>query len=155
MADKKITRNYIGIVSLIVCIGVIFRTQLFAIVKVIFGYEQYAGNYGFAQGTFTFLLAALTVVAAVQYRKIIKMCPHANQYYNGLILMWLMMPFAMASPTSMRLVYTFGFTLLSLVPLLVRSFRDTTTRRLIYWGIAGLFMYFVYSNAPVYQFFWQ
>lgn len=154
LANKKIKFNYIIFSAFVIFIGVLYRNQIFYYVKNIFGYEQYAGNYGFAQGTFTLFLILLTIVAFIQYRNVIDNYKYANIYYNGFILMWYMMPLAMVSPTSMRLVYIFGFVLIPFVPALIKSFSDIQTRRIIYLLIYLLFAYFIAVKTPEYQFFW-
>lgn len=155
LKNKKITKKYAAIMFSIVTLTIVFRNQIFNYVKIIFGYEQYSGNYGFAQKTFLFLLVILTMVAVIQYKTVMKKYPEAIGGYNGLILMWTMMPFAMVSPTSMRLVYTFGFSLLLFIPKLVNSFVGNRNRAIIKLMIFLMFIYFVYTKAPIYQFFWQ
>ena len=154
-ADKKITPIYV-IAILVGLIGmIVLRKQLFATIKVFMGYEEYVGNYGFKQQTFALLFTALTAVAAWRYKYVLKKDATAIQYYNGLILSWLMFPLAMESPSCMRLVYDFGFVWLLLVPLLVQSFKSKEDRLIAYIGIYAVFGIQVLTSGFAYALFWQ
>lgn len=155
IAQKKITASYVGVSAVIVLAMILFRNQLFEYVKVLMGYEQYIGNYGFAQRNFVILFIGLTFLAAFQYPKIIKMDKNAGIYYNGLIMSYFMLPFAMVSPTSMRLVYDFAFVLTLLLPLIVQSFSDNNENSILYVCITLLFFYFIATKSPVYTFYWE
>ena len=156
LANKKITQKYIVVSAVIIGIMIAFRNQLFEFVKVLVGYDQYSGLYGFAQGTFTFLLILLTLAVIYFRPQIVRCNRNADHYYNGMILTWTMMPFAMVSPTSMRLVYDFGFLpFLLLIPTLARSFRKKRNRLLVYGFLILLFGYFVLKKTPAYFFYWQ
>ena len=154
LANKKMTPLYlIGLLAVLAGM-IVFRQQVFTVVKVFMGYEEYVGNYGFKQQTFALLLGALTIVAVWRYPYIIKKHPSALQYYNGLILAWLMFPLAMESPSCMRLVYDFGFVLLLLVPLIVKSFETNNERLIVYGAIYALFAVHVITSGFTYAFFW-
>ncbi len=155
LANKKITPTYIIGILAVLAGMVVFRRQLFTVVKVFMGYEEYVGNYGFKQQTFALLLAALTGVSVWRYKYIMEEDPTAIQYYNGLILSWLMFPLAMESPSCMRLVYDFGFVLLLLVPLIVKSFKAKNDRLLVYAGIYAIFALQVLTSEFPYAVFWQ
>lgn len=155
LANKKITPTYIIGILAVLAGMVVFRQQVFSIVKVFMGYEEYVGNYGFKQQTFALLLAALTGVSVWRYKYIMEEDSTAIQYYNGLILSWLMFPLAMESPSCMRLVYDFGFVLLLLVPLIVKSFKGKSDRLLVYAGIYAIFALQVLTSEFPYAVFWQ
>lgn len=154
-AYKKMTREYVLFSIALVGVLTLFRNQLFAFVRILTGYEQYSGNYGFAQGTFVLLLFILTV--AVFYKKDAVLINNdtALSYYNGLILAWLMVPFAMVSPTSMRLVYDFAFVLLLLVPKFMSSLYLHSNRLIIYGTIMLIFGCSILTKTPEYFFYWQ
>lgn len=154
LANKKITHRYMVTAGAIIGVMLIYRNSLFNYVKVLVGYDEYSGIYGFAQLTFTILLLSLTFIALYLKPQILRYKAEAVHYYNGLILMWMMMPFAMVSPTSMRLVYDFGFVLLLLIPVIVKSFKIKSNRTIIYIAIVLLFGYFIITKTPDYQFYW-
>lgn len=155
IANKKITGRYIAGMASIIFGLIVLRTRLFNVVKVLVGYEQYSGTYGFAQQTFLFLLLVITIAVICFKKQIIEYDEKTVIYYNGLILAWMMMPFAMVSPTAMRLVYDFAFVLTLLVPSFVYSLYMRSNRRIIYWGIILVFGYFILTRTPEYLFFWQ
>lgn len=155
IANKKQTIPYIVTVITMVVALIAVRNPMFQVVKGIVGYEQYSGTYGFAQQTFVALLIILTCVVYYFKDQILRRYNTAVQYYNGLILAWFMVPFAMVSPTSMRLVYNFAFVLVLLVPALVNSFRKATNRYIVYWAIIIVFGYFILTRSPEYMFYWQ
>ncbi|MBQ3020233.1 MAG: leucine-rich repeat protein [Clostridia bacterium] len=155
LANKKITSVYLISIIAILLSMIVFRKQVFTFVKVFVGYEEYVGNYGFKQQTFALLLAALTGVAIWRYKYVLKKDSTAIQYYNGLILAWLMFPLAMESPSCMRLVYDYGFVLLLLVPLIVQSFNKKEDRLIAYGGIYALFALQILTSGFTYAFFWQ
>ena len=152
-ANKKITKKYVLLMAGITSVMLVARRQLFDYVKILVGYEEYSGNYGFAQLTFTILLLALTIFSLYLKPQILRYKEEAIHYYNGLILMWMMMPFAMVSPTSMRLVYDFGFVLLLLIPTILKSFKIRNNRVILYFVIVLLFGYFIVTKTPNYQFY--
>ena len=155
LANKKQTIRYVGGAAAVVVAMIVFRNPLFNFVKVMVGYEQYSGTYGFAQQTFVLLLVVLTATIYYFKDQILAYNETAVQYYNGLILAWTMVPFAIVSPTSMRLVYNFAFVLVLIVPTLVSSFRKPGNRYLVYWAIVLLFGYFIFTRSPSYMFYWQ
>lgn len=155
LANKKITPNYIliGVAALVGLI--VFRSQVFVLVRDFVGYEEYVGNYGFKQEMFMLLLGIITFGAFWRFKEVTKEEPGALLYYNGLILSWFMMPLAMESPSCMRLVYNFAFVLMLLVPLIVQSFREKRDRILLYIAIYGVFMINVLTSEFTYAFYWQ
>ena len=161
LANKKITNRYLLEAFCVVLLLIAGRNQLFNYVKVLVGYEQYGGTYGFAQQTFILLLIALTFVVIVFKQQILRYAANNNMlyighYYNALILTWFMIPFAMVSPTSMRLVYDFGFiSFLLLIPVLVKSFCRRNNRIIMYCFLIILFGYFILTRTPEYAFYWQ
>lgn len=155
LAYKKITVKYLFTILVIFVLMVIFNHQLFEITKNIFGYEEYAGGYGFKQVTFALMFAALTAVAIITYKPIIQSNSKAIVYYNGLILSWLMFPFLIESPSTLRLVYNFLFVILPLTPLILKSFTNTKERSWIYILIYVLFAFAVWSSDFTYAFFFM
>ena len=149
------TRGYVLFSTALAGGMILFRNQLFAFVKVLTGYDQYSGDYGFAQGTFVFLLLILTVAVFYKKNDVLMNDDTALPYYNGLILAWLMIPFAMVSPTSMRLVYDFAFVLLLLVPRFLNSLYLRNNRLVIYKVILLVFGYSILTKTPEYFFYWQ
>ncbi len=150
LGNKKITRGYVLIMSIMAVVMIIFRTQLFNFMKVLMDYEQYSGDYGFAQGTFMLLFIAFTAVTIYRYPKIAG--EDTTYLCNGLILAWLMFPFAMVSPSSMRLVYNFGFVMLPLLPKVLKSFPGRNEKIVFYLAMIAVLGYFVFTRAPIYQF---
>lgn len=161
MANIKISNGYLLGTFVTVLVLIVSRNQVFNYIKVLVGYEQYSGNYGFAQQTFMLLLIALTFVAILCKPQVFRCAKNigetcAEHYYNALALCWFMIPFAMVSPTSMRLVYDFGFVaFLLLIPALVRSFYRRNDRIIVYSFMIVLFGYFVLTGTPEYAFYWQ
>ena len=148
--NKKITRRYVLGMAGLIGVMILLRNPLFNLVKTLLDYEQYSGDYGFAQGTFLVLLIAFTAVTIYRYPKIAG--EDTTYYCNGLILMWMMFPFAMVSPTAMRLVYNFGFVMLPLLPKILRSFPGRTEKIVFSLAVVILLGYFVLTRTPVYQF---
>lgn len=161
LADKKITQKYLIVISALIMFLLIERYRVFNYVKVIIGYEQYSGTYGFAQQTFLVLLVLLTVAIIVCHRQIMWYAKNISfeytiHYDNALILTWLTVPMAMVSPTSMRVVYDFGFiSFLLYIPMLVKSFYDFKNRIIVYVSLSILLGFFVLTRTPEYIFFWQ
>lgn len=155
LARKRITISYIRFIVGIVGIMIIFRDRIFDYVKRASGYSQYSGTYGFAQRTFIFILLLLTIVLLYARNRILNCHKDSLIYFNGLIFAWAMVPFAMVSPTSMRLVYDFGLVIMLIVPAYLNSIEDHATRRIIRFVIIAVFAYFVIMRTPEYYFFWQ
>lgn len=155
LANKKISSLYI-LTTISTFLGIlIFRSQIFNLIKEAMGYEEYGGNYGFRQLTFVLLLSIITIVAIWRYKYVIKDDPDALWLYNGLILSWMMVPLIIESPTCMRLVYDFGFTWLLLVPAFARSFNEKIDRIVCYTSIFLVFMMNVATSEFVYTLFWM
>ena len=155
MANKKITPMYLLTFIAIFLSMIVFNSQLFTIVKNVFGYDEYVGNYGFKQHTFTLLYIALTVVSFWKYKEVVGKDSKAIQYYNGLLLSWLMFPFVLESPSAMRLVYNFGFVILLLVPKIVKAFKSSKEKQIVYLAIYGLFGIQVLLSDFTYAFYWM
>ena len=161
LANKKATTGYVVTALVVVAALILTRNSLFAYVKVLLDYDQYSGTYGFAQQTFLALLVLLTVAVMICRPQMMRYASNrgiANieHFYNALILTWIMVPFAMVSPTSMRLVYDFGFiSLLLIVPIMVKSFPKQNNRVIAYALLIVLFGYFIATKSLDYQFFWQ
>lgn len=135
---------------------IIFRNSIFGYAKVLMGYEEYGGSYGFRQQNFLILLLIMTILL-IYYRKGIleQDNPYVTVHYNGLILSWFMFPLAMVSPTSMRLVYDFGMSYMALTPLLFKSFDKKNDRFIAYTVTIILLGYFIVTRSPDYNFFWH
>lgn len=160
LANKKITHRYVLVATAMIAVLVVERNNVFNYVKVLVGYEQYSGTYGFAQQTFLLLLILLTIGVIICRKQIVRYAEYRGLnyavYYNAFILTWAMFPLAMVSPTSMRLVYDFGFiSFLLLIPVLVKSFHSLTNRIIVYGFLILTFGYFIITRSPDYMFFWQ
>lgn len=155
ISRKEITTSYV-IVSILAIIGMVaFRNQLFGFVKVIVGYDEFGIESGFSQRNFLLLFTILSIVSLWRCPYVLKSCPEAKVYYNGLIMSAAMIPFAMVSPTSMRLVYDFGFMFMLLVPKVFHSFSDKRDTLIAYACSILIFGFFVATKAVPYEFFWQ
>ncbi len=155
-ANKKLTKTYVSICVLLIICLFIFSHEVFNVMKVLMGYEEYAGGYGFKQITFFIVFFALTVVSAIQYKKIIQAETSAIQYYNGLILSWFIFPMVIEDPSALRLLYMFAFVLLSLLPLVVKSFDKTANDKLlIYFIVYAVFCLHRILSPVAYAFFWR
>ena len=161
LANKKITQCYLLTAFAMVGALIATRSRVFNYVKFIVGYDQYTGTYGFAQRTFFILLIILTFAVIVCKSQIFNYAHEAgiqniDHYLNALILTWFMFPFAMVSPTSMRLVYDFGFiSFLLLIPVLAKSFHKRNDRVIIYGSLVLMLGYFISTKSSDYMFFWQ
>lgn len=155
ISQKKINKTYVGICAVAIVAMIITRNQLFGVVKGLVGYEEYGVEGGIRQTNFLFMFSVLVALSAWRYRYIINEYPNAMVYYNGLIMSCFMVPFAMVSATSMRLVYDFGFQLMFLLPLVVKSFPEKKDRIIIYMAIVIVFAYFIAVKTPPYMFFWE
>lgn len=155
ISKKKITLSYA-----VTAIGAIFvmialRNQLFEFVKGFVGYEEFGAEGGFTQRNFLFLFSVLSFLAIWRCPYVIRKSPEATTYYNGLIMSAAMIPFAMVSPTSMRLVYDFAFMLMMLVPKVFHSFPDKRDTFIAYSSSIVVFGFFIATKAIPYEFFWQ
>ena len=155
VSQKKIEIKYVGICAAVIAVMIVARNQIFMFVKGLVGYDQYGVEGGFTQANFLFMFSVLTALCTWRYSNVIEEHPEARVYYNALIMSWFMVPFAMVSPTSMRLVYDFGFQLMFLLPLVVKSFPDKKERTLIYIAVVLVFAYFIAVKTPPYMFFWE
>lgn len=161
LSNKKVTNAYLFTAFATVAALIVARNKVFNYVKVIVGYENYTGTYGFAQETFLLLLIVLTAAVLICRPQILayadeKGIQNIDYYYNALILSWIMLPFAMVSPTSMRLVYDFGFiSFLLLMPVFVKSFYKRNNRLIVYGVFILVLGYFILAKSPDYMFFWQ
>ena len=156
ISRKKITAIYGLLCSTAIMFMIVFRTPLFMYVKGYVGYDEY-GLYGaeFTQRNFLILFSFLSVLAIWRYRYVVKLDPDAQIYYNGLILSASMIPFAMVSPTSMRLVYVFGFTYMIMVPKIYQSFSGKKDHLIAYAFSILIFGFFIATRSVPYEFFWQ
>ncbi len=152
---KKITVLYGFFSTITIMTMIIFRYPLFNIVKGFVGYDEFGFGEGFTQRNFLLLFTVLSILAVWRYRHVAKEFAEANVYYNGLIMSAAMIPFAMVSPTSMRLVYDFAFMLMLLVPKVYHSFSDEQDRAIAYGGSILVFGFFVATKSIPYEFFWQ
>lgn len=161
LANKKITTQYLLGTLAVVVVLIFARNSVFNYVKYLVGYEQYSGEYGFAQQAFLLLVVALTVAAFFFRRQILGYAQregvtYVEHYYNAFVLTWYMIPFAMVSPTSMRLVYDFGFiSFLLLIPVFAKSFRKSNDRAVVYLTLTAVLSFFIFTKTPEYLFFWQ
>ena len=155
LSRKKITNTYLVCVVIAVAGMIMFRSQLFDLVKGFVGYEEYGADAGFTQVNFLLMFCLLSILAIWRYPAIMRKTPNAHMYYNGLILSAAMIPFAMVSPTAMRLVYDFAFMLMILVPKVFNSFKDKRNATILYVGSILIFGFFIATKAFPYEFFWQ
>lgn len=155
LSRKKITALYGATSVLTILLMVVFRSPLFNLVKGFVGYDEYGTYDRISQRNFLILFAALCILAIWRYRYVKKDCPDADVYYNGLIMSAAMIPFAMVSPTSMRLVYDFAFMLMILVPKIYHSFYYEEDRMIGYTCTILIFGYFIATKSVSYEFFWQ
>ncbi len=155
LSQKKITSLYMTTAIIAIAGMIVFREQIFEYVKIIVGYEEFGVESGFTQRNFLLLFSVLTILALWRYPYVARRYPDAGIYYNALVLSWAMVPFAMVSPTSMRLVYDFGFMLMILVPKIYRSFRNKKDTVLAYTISILVFGFFIAVKAIPYKFFWQ
>ena len=155
LANKKITKNYIFLIVGIITFELLFSNQVFNVMKEFMGYDEYVGNYGFSQWIFAIFFVALTFVAFLQYKSVVELEPKANQYYNGLILSWLFFPLLIQDPSVLRLVYTFAFVLLPLVPLILKSINfEKQEKAIVYIAIYVVFFVQLLNSGVVYSVFW-
>ena len=156
LSKKKITGLYGFFSTLIIMAMIVFRYQLFEFVKVFAGYDEYDFyKDSFTQRNFIILFIALSILIIWRHRHVAKVCPDSKILYNGLILSAAMLPFAMVNPTSMRLVYDFGFILMILVPKVYHSFAGNRDRAIAYGSTILVFGYFIATKSVPYEFFWQ
>lgn len=155
ISDKKITLPYASLCIATIVVMIILRNQLFELVKGIVGYDEFGVESGFTQRNFLLLFIVLSMLAIWRYSYIIRDYPDAEMYYNGLIMSAAMIPFAMVSPTSMRLVYDFAFMLMLLVPKVYQSFPEKKDRVIAYTCSILVFGFFVATKAVPYEFYWQ
>ena len=156
LSKKKITVLY-GFCSILTILAMVaLRNPLFNLVKGFVGYDEY-GEYTavFTQRNFLIFFAILAFLCIWRHRYVAKECPESHIYYNGLIMSAAMIPFAMVSPTSMRLVYDFAFMLMILIPKVYQSFSEKRDRIIAYAGSVAVFGYFVATKAIEYEFFWE
>ncbi len=154
ISQIKISKKYVAFVAVTAAIMIALRGPLFNFVKTVVGYEQYEGM-SLNQNNFIILLMVFIVVSAWRYKPIIERHPNAKVYYNGLIMSVLMLPFAMVSPTSMRLVYDFAFQMMFLLPLVVETFEGKKDKMVVYAVVVSIFAYFIVQKTPYYLFFWE
>ena len=155
ISRKKITISYTFLSIVAIAAMIILRNHLFEFIKGIADYDEFGVESGFTQRNFLLLFTVLSILAIWRYGYIAKDCVDAGIYYNGLIMSAAMIPFAMVSPTSMRLVYDFAFMLMILVPKVYQSFPDREDRLIAYTGSILVFGYFIATKAVPYEFFWQ
>lgn len=155
ISQKKLTKIYVIGAIITIMVMIVLRNPLFNLVKGIAGYDQYEGMENVNQTNFLLMFSVLVILCIWRYRYIIPKHPDAKIYYNGLIMSGAMIPLAMASPTSMRLVYDFAFQLMFLLPLVIDSFPKNKDRALIYLAMLTVFGYFIAVKTPAYIFFWQ
>ncbi len=154
LANKKITMPYIMLILSVFFVMIIFNRQVFELVRGIVGYDEYVGNYGFRQYMFTIFYVCVTAVSFWKFKEVTEKDPQAVQYYNGLILSWLMFPFIIQSPSSLRLVYNFGFVLLLLLPKVINAFTEKKDRAFIYLIIYIVLGVQATLSSFEYSFFW-
>ncbi len=155
ISQWKIKKGYVFYTIIAVCVMIVFRNQIFELVKVWVGYEEYTGMDNFTQRNFLMMFVIISVLVMWKYKYFIVNHPEARIYCNGLIMTAVMIPFAMVSPTSMRLVYDFAFQLMFLLPLVVETFKGKRDRFIVYSTIIFVFTYFIAFKTPAYEFFWQ
>lgn len=154
-ANKKFTSTYLLFVMIILVSMFVLKRQVFEFMRDFAGYEEYVGNYGFKQQTFTIMFALITGIGIWRYNQITAIDDNARMCFNGLILAWFMMPLVLESPSCLRLVYDFAFVLLMIVPSIVETFKSSKDKMLIYLGIYGILLVQVISSSGIYQFFWM
>ena len=155
MYNKKVDGLYAVVSLAIIGFMIVNRNQLFYYVKDIVGYDEYGVEGNFTQRNFLIMAGMLAILVIWRFKHVVQVHPKAHSYYNALILSGMMLPFAMVSPTSMRLVYDFGFMLMSLLPLVLKSIKIERDKVLIYGAIVAVFGFFVATRTPEYLFFWQ
>lgn len=154
ISQKKITAMYAVTVITGIIGMILFRNQLFELVKGFVGYDEYGVYAGFTQRNFLLLFGALSLLSIWRYAPVSKKFGDTHTYYNGLIMTAAMLPFAMVNPTSMRLVYDFAFMLMILVPRVVDSFVDKKEKTIVYTVSILIFGYFIATKSVPYEFFW-
>ncbi|MGE6415988.1 EpsG family protein [Planococcus kocurii] len=155
MANKKITKKYLGIMSLLITLVFLFKNQIIIFVGTLSGYDSYIDQFEGA-GTWIFT-AALILVALVTFWKRKAMMSNNSQvthYINAILIALLLVPLTFVDPSAMRVVQYFSLFLLLLIPEIIKTF-SSWERTIIYYSVAVLLILLFAKNNPQYLFFWE
>ena len=154
LANKKITKKYLFLMSGIITAMFTFKNQAMFILGTHTGYEQFIEQYkGAGTGTFTLLLSLIMVVTIWKHEKLLKNNPQVAYYINALLIAMLFTPLTYVDPTAMRIVQYFSVFIMLLIPEIVELF-NKREKILIYYAIVTLLIVLFTKNNPQYLFFW-
>lgn len=155
IANKKITKKYLLIISSFIPVIFVFRNKLMFVLGTLTGYEQFINQYeGAGTWTFTTLLIILTGLTMWKYKIIIRNNVQATHYINALFIALVFVPLTFVDPSAMRVVQYYSIFLILLVPEIIRSF-NPKERTIVYYVATSLLIVLFAKNNPQYLFFWQ
>ena len=155
IANKKITRKYIVIISGIILISFIFRNKIMVLLGTLMGYENYIEQYeGAGAWTFTMLLLLMTIVVIWKHKIMLSNNLQVTHYINALFLASVFLPLTFVDPSAMRVVQYYSIFIILLVPEIIKAF-NKRERTIVYYVGTTLLISFFAKNNPQYLFFWQ
>jgi transmembrane protein EpsG len=155
IANIKISKRYIFIVSAIVAAMFIFKNQAMSLLGSILGYEQYTDQFeGAGTWTFTALLVILFLVTIWKYKTIIENNEQASHYMNALFIALAFTPLTFVDPNAMRVVQYYSIFIMLLVPEIIKTF-GKREKVFVYYLAATLLIVLFIKTDPQYLFFWQ
>ena len=155
LANKKVTRKYLFLMSGIITMMFIFKNKAMVILGTQTGYEQFIEQYkGAGAVTFTLVLSLITVITIWKHESLLKKNPQVKYHINALLMAMLFTPLTFVDPNAMRVVQYFSLFIMLLIPEILRLFINRD-KIIIYLAAIILLIGLFFKNNPQYIFFWQ
>lgn len=154
LAYKKITEIYLASVYVLFIILFINKEWFSTKLKIIGGYEIYGINPEAGTASFSIIFIALSVVAFIRYKHIIRSNPDSLPFFNALLIALFFLPLTFVNPSAMRIVQYFSIFIILLIPEIIYSF-SKRDRSIIYVSVTSLLILLLIRSDSKYLFFWE
>ncbi len=157
----KKTKNFYRIVLLLFPIIMIYSNNLANFFIILGGYELYNQYEGAGSYTFTTIFLAISVIALLRSKIILKYNPKAQYFYNAFAIALLFLPLTWFNPSAMRVVQYFSIFMVLFIPEIIHSFNYISVKigvSIAKFTIILLIVLFIksnWNNSMPYGFFWE
>lgn len=156
LSEIKITKVSLMVYWILIILAFIFRNNLFNVLKLITGYENYNQFEGAGAGIFLYLLISLALITTFFRNELLSINSSNMQIcINALMISCIFSSLLLINQSTMRVIQYYSLFLMILLPnlcLLVKNKRQKLLFNIIMVSVLCLLLI---KNQPYFMFFWQ